>query len=80
MTGKVGIARSDLKVSATVGGISGSLSYTNTDLAFAIGAQYDFTDNFAIRAQYENLGDVGDAGTIGTYKASLLSAGVIFNF
>lgn len=76
LIGKLGIARTDLKVSAL--GIS--FSETSTNLAFGIGAQYDVTQSVAFRAQYEDLGTVGNSNTTGTTKASLLSAGVVFKF
>lgn len=74
LIGKVGIARTDLKLTAM------SLSSTTTKLAYGIGAQYDFTKSVAVRAQYENLGTVGDTNTTGTAKVSLLSAGVVLKF
>lgn len=76
LIGKLGVARTDLKL--TGGG--GSISETSTNLAFGIGAQYDFTKSVAIRAQYEDLGTVGNDNTTGTYKITLLSAGVVLKF
>jgi OmpA-OmpF porin, OOP family len=76
LIGKLGIARPDLKL--TSGG--NSISDTNTNLAFGIGAQYDLTKSVAMRAQYENLGTVGNANTTGTSKVVLLSAGIVFGF
>lgn len=72
--GKVGIARTDFKLTAS------SRSSTTTSLAVGVGAQYAFSKDIAFRAQYENLGTVGDANTTGTTKLTLLSAGVIFRF
>ena len=76
LIGKLGIARPDLKL--TGGG--NSISETDTNLAFGIGAQYDFTKSVAIRVQYENLGTVGNADTTGTSKVGLLSAGIVLGF
>ena len=76
LIGKLGIARTDLKLS----GGGASVSATSTKLAYGIGAQYDFTKSIAARAQYENLGKVGDANTTGTSTVTLLSAGVVFKF
>ena len=72
--GKVGLARTDYKLSAT------SRSSTTTNLAVGAGVQYEFRKDIAFRAQYEDLGTVGDANTTGTTKLTLLSAGVIFKF
>ncbi|MDH4234534.1 MAG: porin family protein [Gallionella sp.] len=74
--GKLGAARTELKLSG--GGTSESA--TSTKLAFGIGAQYDFTRNFGLRAQYEDLGKVGDDNTTGTSKITLLSAGLVYKF
>lgn len=74
LIGKLGIARTDIKLTAA------SVSATSTKLAYGIGAQYDFTKTVAVRAQYENLGTVGDVNTTGTAKVSLLSAGVVLKF
>lgn len=71
---KLGVARTDLKLS---GGVSASA--TSTKLAFGIGAQYDFTKNISGRVQYEDFGLVGDNNT-GTSKVTLLSAGVVYRF
>lgn len=79
LIGKLGIARTDIKLTANCAGCS-SISETNTNLAFGIGAQYDFNQNAAIRAQYEDLGTVGNANTTGTSKVTLLSAGVVVKF
>ena len=78
LIGKLGIARTDIKVTANCGGCS--VSETSTNLAFGVGAQYDFTKSIAIRAQYEDLGTVGNANTTGTSKVTLLSAGVVLKF
>jgi OmpA-OmpF porin, OOP family len=75
LIGKLGIAQTDLKVSG--GGTSSTA--TSTNLAIGVGAQYDFTKNISVRAQYEDLGDVGDSNT-GKTKVTLLSAGVVFKF
>jgi len=75
LLGKLGIARTDLKL--TGGGTS--TSATSTKLAYGIGAQYDFTKNISARAQYEDLGNVGNSNT-DTSKVTLLSAGVVFKF
>jgi OOP family OmpA-OmpF porin len=80
LIGKVGIARTDVKVSLSGGGVSASESDTTTNLAYGIGAQYAFTEKVSVRAQYEDLGTVGDSNTTGTAKVTLLSAGVVYKF
>jgi OOP family OmpA-OmpF porin len=80
LIGKLGIARTDVKVSASGAGISASQSDTTTNLAYGIGAQYDFTKTVAVRAQYEDLGTVGNDNTTGTAKVTLFSAGIVLKF
>ena len=80
LIGKLGIARTtaDMSVTASGGGItlSDSESVTSTKLAYGIGAQYNLSKSVGVRAQYEDLGEVGD----GHIKLSLLSAGIVFQF
>lgn len=78
--GKLGVATTDFKVSASGLGASVGMNETTTKFAFGVGAKYDFTDNIAIRAQYEDLGTVGNAATTGTTKLTILSAGLVFKF
>jgi OmpA-OmpF porin, OOP family len=74
--GKLGIASTDLKVTTN---IPSSDSANTTKLFYGIGVQYAFT-KVSVRAQYEDLGTVGDNATTGTTKASLLSAGIVLKF
>lgn len=76
LTAKLGVARTDLTLTAAGADVSSS----TTKASLGIGARYDFTDNFAIRAQYEDLGKVGDANKTGTSKVTFISAGAMFKF
>jgi|WetSurMetagenome_2_1015567.scaffolds.fasta_scaffold01866_18 OmpA-OmpF porin, OOP family len=78
--GKLGIATTDFKVSASGLGASVGMNETTAKLAFGIGAKYDFTNKIAMRAQYEDLGTVGNAASTGTTKLTILSAGLVFKF
>jgi len=61
--GRIGIARWDGRIEATVDGDSGSLSETGTDYNWEVGLQYQFTPHFRLRSSFEqveidtNLGD-----------------------
>lgn len=84
LTGKLGAAFSSVKLSGTltpVGGapISASLSANSTTLVYGIGARYNMSKDIALRVQYEDLGNVGNAAT-GKNKISFLSLGVTFGF
>jgi opacity protein-like surface antigen len=70
--GKLGVARIEHQV-------NGATS-TRTNLAWGLGAQYDFNKRIAFRAQYEQLGTIGDANTTGEAKASLISVGALYRF
>ena len=72
--GKVGLARTEYKLTAS------SRSATTSNLAFGIGAQFKFGEKISFRAQYEDLGTVGDASTTGTARLTLISAGVVWRF
>lgn len=78
LTGKLGLARTDVTVTAA--GFSTSTGTSNA--AFGIGVRYDFTDKFAVRAQYEDFGkvDVNVSGVNEEHKATSLSAGAILKF
>lgn len=52
LTGKLGIARTDITLTVAGFGASTSSSSSTTQASFGVGARYDFTDRFAIRAQY----------------------------
>ena len=72
LLGKVGVARIEHQVNGA--------SSTKTNLAYGIGAQYDFTKGIAFRVLYERLGKIGDSNTAVQAKASLLSVGALYRF
>ena len=59
--GKLGLARWDVDASGT-GGFTAS--ERGTDFTYGLGAQYDFTPNFAVRAEWQRYTDV-DMNTLG---------------
>jgi len=80
LTGKLGVAFTKLETSGAVQGIPVVSKSTNsTTLAYGIGARYNINKSIALRAQYENLGKVGD-DTTEKSTVTLLSAGAIFSF
>jgi OOP family OmpA-OmpF porin len=48
---------------------------SGTDFVYGVGAQYDFTRHFGMRAEYEVYNDVGDEDDI-----DFLSAGIVYRF
>jgi opacity protein-like surface antigen len=74
LTGKIGLASTKITLDIA------SMSATSTNLMFGVGLQFKVNRDVAIRAQYENLGTVGDANTTGTAKVSLMSVGMVYKF
>ncbi len=81
---KFGFIRSDVDVtvSASAGGVSISESESGKHIStlFGFGAQYAFTKNLAVRAEFENYNAVGDDSKTGEANIQLISAGVAFKF
>jgi len=80
LTGKLGVANTKVKASATGGGFGVNASATNTTGVFGIGVRYQLSNSVALRAQYEDLGNVGDAVTTGKSRLTLLTVGVAIGF
>lgn len=85
LIGKLGVARTTLKLNAAGSflGVTVSIpeqSTTSINPAFSIGAQYDFSRNIGVRAQYENFGEVGDDVNTPKVKLSMISAGLVLKF
>jgi opacity protein-like surface antigen len=70
--GKLGVARITREAAGT--------TYTRTNLAYGIGAQYDFSKIVALRVQYERISSIGDDNTTGQSRLSMLSAGALYRF
>lgn len=81
---KFGFIRSDVdfNIRASAGGVSDSESESakKIDTFVTFGAQYSFTDNLAVRAEFDNYNKIGDSNETGEAKVKLLSAGVVFKF
>lgn len=73
LTGKLGIAPTTFENTGT------GRSVTTTNLAWGVGMRYDFNPGFALRAQFEGLGKVGDV-TTGQTHLRMLTAGVVARF
>lgn len=70
--GKAGLFTWEAKANDTTGGLPFSATDDGVDLSLGIGASYDFTKNFAIRAEWERFKAVGDI--------NLLSLGIVYKF
>lgn len=67
-----------VETSNSTGGYS-HIGYTGLGLYWGIGVQYDFTDTYAIRAQYEDFGTVGNTAT-GKFAVKALTLGLVYYF
>lgn len=57
-----------------------NVSENGTDIKFGVGAQYDFTQNFALRGEFERYNGVGKTTSTGDSKVNLFSIGAVLKF
>jgi OmpA-OmpF porin, OOP family len=77
--GKAGITANRGKLSATLNGESDSFTRTNTTAMFGVGAEFNFSKNLSVVAEYENFGKVIDENE-GNTKAQMVSVGLRYKF
>ena len=81
--GRIGLyrAETDLTGSATLGSVVIPVSEgeSNMDLTFAVGARFDITRNFSIRAEWQRYQDVG-GGDTGEADVDVMSIGLMYRF
>lgn len=75
--GKLGLYYADTKANSNIGP---SGDETNTGWTFGAGAQYDFTRNVGMRAEWQRYNDVGGGNVGGKSDVDVLSLGVLFRF
>lgn len=80
LTGKLGVSRANLNVISTVnpGSAIPTSSASSTSLAYGVGIKYTIDRYLSLRAQYENLGKIGD-DTTSTDTLSLFTVGITYN-
>ncbi len=82
--GKIGVHYWDVDYQRTAsagGGVgSASESENGTDLLFGVGAGYTLNNNFALRAEWERYGNIGDDNTTGEFDVDMWSVGVMYTF
>lgn len=69
--GKIGMAKTEVDASGSIGGISVSASDDETELHYGIGVLFNFTRNWGVRAEWEKLEDS---------KVDMISIGVQYRF
>jgi OOP family OmpA-OmpF porin len=69
--GKLGFVRGESDADVNIGGTIVTVGDSGTELAYGLGAVYNITRNFGIRAEWENIDDA---------DISLLSIGIQYKF
>lgn len=79
---KLGIAVTKVEWEGRGTGITGSLEadHRRNSLLAGLGAQYNFTRSLGVRAEYENLGEVGNDSDTGRAKFTSFNILGVFNF
>jgi len=79
--GKVGVANLKSELSVTVLGVTDSTSTRHTDVFYGVGAGYNFTKNFGVRAEWERF-RIKYSDGVEEFKdnVDLLSVGVVYRF
>ena len=80
LLGKLGFTRWSVEDTVSVGAASGSAKENGIDLSLGIGAQYAFTKQWAVRAEYEVYKNVGKEATTGKSDIDVLSIGAVYRF
>ena len=80
LLGKLGFTRWSVDDKFSVGAASGSAKENGIDLSLGIGAQYAFTKQWAVRAEYEVFKNVGKEATTGKSDIDVLSIGAVYKF
>lgn len=76
LIGKLGFYKGDIDFS----GGGESLSESNTDLTYAIGAQYDFNKNLGVRAEWQQYKSMGKQETLGESDVDVFGISVLYRF
>jgi hypothetical protein len=78
---KLGVSNTYLNVTSTVtfGPDISPYKTSTTSLLYGLGFRYNINRSFALQAQYENLGKIGD-DTTGRDTLSMISAGIVYTF
>jgi hypothetical protein len=76
--GKIGISSNSEKLTTTGVAAGNDYSSSKADVLFGLAAQYNFSEQYAMRVQYQNHGQFGSASD--DVKAAAFTAGLVFTF
>lgn len=77
---KIGPAATTAKTTVNAGALGAAGTTKKTVLLAGLGATFQVTESFQVRAEYERLGEVGKAGTPGRATPSAFTVGVGYRF
>lgn len=73
---KLGVSRTDLDLTARVGGLTGTANEKSTEATYGLGVRFDATRNLGIRAEWDRFrgggGNVGDKGDVDLFSINLV--------
>ena len=81
--GKVGIASWSLDANLNLSGVglgSASESASGSDVTYALGVQYDFSNKVGLRGEWQHYSNIGDENTTGQSDVEVIGASVLFSF
>jgi len=79
--GKFGFTSWSLDATITATGIgAGTESPTGTDTTYGVGVQYDFNNQFGLRAEWQNYSNIGDENTTGQSDVEVMGVSALFRF
>ena len=80
-TAKLGVSKTYLNINSTVtpGATIPAYQTSSAALLYGVGVKYRISQSFALQAQYESLGKIGD-DTTGSDSLSLLTVGLSYTF
>lgn len=81
--GKIGVANWNVDANYDLSLVSmgtGSESANGSDITYALGVQYDFTNQFGVRAEWQTYSNVGDDNTTGQTDVEVIGVSALFRF
>lgn len=76
---RLGVYRANTELNVNTVSVRRTDSETNTGMLYGVGASYDFTKRFAVRAEWQKYNDVGGSST-GKDDITMIALGVLLRF
>ena len=78
--GKLGITAWSVDLNVNVSGLPGSESASGNDMTYGVGLQYDFSNQFGLRAEWQQYSSLGDDNTTGQGDVDVMSVSALVRF